>query len=66
MQKDVARQIPELLTVSSTSAADIAADFGVSPDQLHVVPLGVDTTCSSPPSDGCAAASSRWPAPTCR
>ena len=30
MQKHVARQIPELLTVSSTSAADIAEDFGVS------------------------------------
>lgn len=42
-QKKVARAIPELLTVSSTSAADIAADFGVSDAQLHVVPLGVDT-----------------------
>ena len=48
MQKDVARQIPELLTVSSTSAADIAEDFAVSPDQLHVVPLGVDTALFKP------------------
>ena len=48
MQKDVARRIPELLTVSSTSAADIAEDFGVSPDQLHVVPLGVDTELFKP------------------
>jgi glycosyltransferase involved in cell wall biosynthesis len=48
MQKDVARKIPELLTVSSTSAADIAADFAVSPDQLHVVPLGVDTELFKP------------------
>ena len=48
MQKDVARQIPELLTVSSTSAADIAEDFAVSPDQLHVVPLGVDTELFKP------------------
>src|SRR4051795_4655200 len=48
MQKDVARRIPELLTVSSTSAADIAEDFGVSPGQLHVVPLGVDTELFKP------------------
>jgi glycosyltransferase involved in cell wall biosynthesis len=48
MQKEVARQIPELLTVSTTSGADIAEDFGVSPDQLHVVPLGVDTELFRP------------------
>lgn len=48
MQKTVARQIPDLLTVSSTSAADIADDFGVRPDQLHVVPLGVDTELFKP------------------
>jgi glycosyltransferase involved in cell wall biosynthesis len=48
MQKRVARRIPELLTVSSSSAADIAEDFGVSPSQLHVVPLGVDTALFKP------------------
>jgi glycosyltransferase involved in cell wall biosynthesis len=48
MQQKVARQIPELLTVSSTSAADIAEDFGVAPSQLHVVPLGVDTELFKP------------------
>ena len=48
MQQKVARQIPELLTVSSSSAADIAEDFGVSPSQLHVVPLGVDTDLFKP------------------
>ncbi|MGV0849317.1 glycosyltransferase family 4 protein [Mycolicibacterium phlei] len=48
MQKKVAREIPELLTVSSASAADIAEDFGVSPSQLHVVPLGVDTETFKP------------------
>ncbi|MBE1550532.1 glycosyltransferase involved in cell wall biosynthesis [Mycobacterium sp. OAS707] len=48
MQKKVARQIPELLTVSSTSAADIAEDFEVTPSQLHVVPLGVDTALFQP------------------
>jgi glycosyltransferase involved in cell wall biosynthesis len=44
----VARSIPDLLTVSSTSAEDIAADFGVNPDQLRVVPLGVDTALFAP------------------
>jgi glycosyltransferase involved in cell wall biosynthesis len=48
MQKQVARRIPELLTVSSTSAADIAEDFGVAPSQLQVVPLGVDTELFTP------------------
>jgi glycosyltransferase involved in cell wall biosynthesis len=48
MQKQVARRIPELLTVSSSSAADIAEDFAVSPDQLHVVPLGVNTELFRP------------------
>lgn len=48
MQKKVARAIPDLLTVSSSSAADIADDFGVNPDQLHVVPLGVDTELFKP------------------
>lgn len=48
MQKRVARRIPDLLTVSSSSAADIADDFGVTHDQLHVVPLGVDTDLFAP------------------
>jgi glycosyltransferase involved in cell wall biosynthesis len=50
MQEQVARRIPDLLTVSSSSAADIVADFGVSPDQLHVVPLGVNTELFQPDS----------------
>jgi glycosyltransferase involved in cell wall biosynthesis len=48
MQQKVARQIPHLLTVSSTSAQDIADDFGVRSEQLAVVPLGVDTTLFRP------------------
>src|SRR5277367_1758557 len=48
MQERVARSIPDLLTVSSSSAADITTDFGVDPDQLHVVPLGVDTDLFAP------------------
>ncbi|MCZ8381383.1 glycosyltransferase family 4 protein [Mycobacterium sp. CPCC 205372] len=51
MQKQVAREIPELLTVSSSSATDIADDFGVAPGQLHVVPLGVDTELFTPAPD---------------
>jgi glycosyltransferase involved in cell wall biosynthesis len=50
MQMQVARQIPDLLTVSSSSAADIVTDFGVLPDQLHVVPLGVNTELFKPAS----------------
>ncbi len=48
MQERVARRIPELLTVSSSSATDITSDFGVHPDQLHVVPLGVETDVFAP------------------
>jgi glycosyltransferase involved in cell wall biosynthesis len=48
MQKKVAKSIPDLLTVSSSSATDIADDFGVSPQQLRVVPLGVDTELFKP------------------
>lgn len=48
MQQRVARSIPDLLTVSSTSAQDIAVDFGVDPGQLRVVPLGVDTALFAP------------------
>ncbi|WP_059022246.1 glycosyltransferase family 4 protein [Mycobacterium sp. M26] len=48
MQKKVARRIPDLLTVSSSSATDIADDFGVDPNQLKVVPLGVDTDLFKP------------------
>jgi glycosyltransferase involved in cell wall biosynthesis len=48
MQERVARSIPDLLTVSSSSATDITTDFGVNPEQLHVVPLGVDTSVFMP------------------
>ena len=49
MQARVARGIPDLLTVSQNSAADIARDFGVEPGQLNVVPLGVDADVFTPP-----------------
>ena len=31
-----------ILTVSRSSARDIAADFQVSPDRIEVIPLGVE------------------------
>ncbi len=42
MQGRVARRMKHVLTVSKSSARDIAADFGVSPDQIEVIPLGVE------------------------
>ncbi|MCA1227376.1 glycosyltransferase [Saccharopolyspora sp. 6M] len=49
MQGRVARRIPELLTVSESSARDIVEDFGVDPGRLRVVPLGVDHEVFRPP-----------------
>ena len=42
MQKRVARRIPRILTVSSSSRRDIVAQYGITPEQLDVVPIGVD------------------------
>ena len=42
MQKRVARRIPRILTVSSSSRRDIVAQYGITPEQLEVVPIGVD------------------------
>ena len=42
MQKRVARQLPRLVTVSTSSKRDIAAQMGVDIDRLGVVPVGVD------------------------
>ncbi|HMC41531.1 MAG TPA: glycosyltransferase family 4 protein [Acidimicrobiales bacterium] len=43
MQKQVAALLPRVITVSSSSAADVVAQMGVDPDRLRVVPVGVDT-----------------------
>ncbi|MET8776880.1 glycosyltransferase family 4 protein [Nocardia sp. NPDC004654] len=48
MQIEVARAIPDLITVSGSSARDTVTDFGVDPSQMHVVPLGVDTELFAP------------------
>jgi len=42
MQGRVARGIGKILTVSESSARDIATDFGVEPARIQVIPLGVD------------------------
>ena len=42
MQGKVARQATRILTPSESSARDIVLDFGVDPDRIQVVPLGVD------------------------
>ncbi|TDT30924.1 glycosyltransferase family 4 protein [Naumannella halotolerans] len=42
MQGRVARRLPRILTVSANSAADIATDFGVDPERISTVGLGVD------------------------
>jgi glycosyltransferase involved in cell wall biosynthesis len=43
MQGKVARQLSRILTVSASSARDIALDFGVEPERIQVIPLGVDS-----------------------
>jgi glycosyltransferase involved in cell wall biosynthesis len=42
MQGKVARRATRILTPSQSSARDIVADFGVDPDRIQVIPLGVD------------------------
>ncbi len=42
MQSRVARRLPRVLTVSSSSAEDIVRDHGVDRDRIHIVPVGVD------------------------
>ncbi len=48
MQKRVAPQLNSVVTVSSTSATDIATDFGVTPEAISVMHLGVDTEMFRP------------------
>ncbi|MDV6014176.1 glycosyltransferase family 4 protein [Haloechinothrix sp. LS1_15] len=48
MQARVARRIGDVITVSRSAATDIANDFGVEPQRIHTVPLGVDTEVFQP------------------
>jgi len=44
MQKKVARQVPRIVTVSSSSKRDIVEQYGIGAHQLEVVPIGADHT----------------------
>ncbi len=48
MQKDVARQIDQVVTVSESSKNDIAKDFGVATENITVVHNGIDTEIFKP------------------
>jgi glycosyltransferase involved in cell wall biosynthesis len=43
MQERVAQRIGPILTVSESSKHDIIRDFQAPPEQVHILPLGVDT-----------------------
>ena len=51
MQVRVARQLPAIVTVSESSRSDIAAQMGVDPGRMTVVPVGVDHTVFRPRPD---------------
>lgn len=42
MQSQVAQRMTRVMCVSQSSKGDIAADHGVDPEKIHVVPVGVD------------------------
>jgi glycosyltransferase involved in cell wall biosynthesis len=48
MQGRVARRAGPLITVSSSSKDDMCRDFRVSADNVHIIPLGVDTRLFRP------------------
>ena len=48
MQGRVARLLKRVITVSESSARDIARDFGVPPERITVIPLGVDDVFHPP------------------
>jgi glycosyltransferase involved in cell wall biosynthesis len=52
MQNAVARRLPRILTVSSSSRRDIVEQMGVSPERIAVVPVGADTDLFRPPPGG--------------
>ncbi len=48
MQTRVAQKLHHIVTVSSASARDIEAAFGVAPERIDIVPNGVDTGVFKP------------------
>ncbi|MFL6052636.1 MAG: glycosyltransferase family 4 protein, partial [Actinoallomurus sp.] len=51
MQARVAQRIGLILTVSESSKRDIIRDFQAPPEQVHILPLGVDTRYFHPRGD---------------
>jgi glycosyltransferase involved in cell wall biosynthesis len=43
MQKQVARRMQSIITVSKSAKDDISADFKIHPDKFNIIPNGVDT-----------------------
>jgi glycosyltransferase involved in cell wall biosynthesis len=48
MQARVARRLPFVVGVSTVATDDTVTDFGIDPDRVRVVPLGVDTEAFAP------------------
>ena len=48
MQGRVARRLPEVITVSSSSAAQISEHYGVRPDRISTIPIGTDVRRFAP------------------
>jgi glycosyltransferase involved in cell wall biosynthesis len=48
MQRQVARRLPEIITVSSSSAAQITEYLGVRPERITTIPIGTDIGRFSP------------------
>jgi glycosyltransferase involved in cell wall biosynthesis len=48
MQSQVARRVGPILTVSESSKTDIVEDFKAAPEDVHILPLGVDTRIFHP------------------
>jgi glycosyltransferase involved in cell wall biosynthesis len=48
MQARVSRRVGRILTVSESSKNDIARDFKAAPENIHILPLGVDTRVFHP------------------
>ncbi len=51
MQGRVVRRMPQVLTVSQNSFADVVRDFRVDPSRLTVVPVGVEHEVFVPPTE---------------
>ncbi|MFZ7128739.1 MAG: glycosyltransferase family 4 protein [Desulfobacterales bacterium] len=48
MQRQIARRLPRIITVSAASKNDIQRDFGIAPDRFRMVPNGIDTRLFRP------------------